>query len=324
MLTVLDRTGFSGQTFPVGFRLQGFTDYSYNVIGLCPILTEIKVRYTHDAASIEAGNSMEREAKSWERTIHMNLLDDIFAGERCPECGHHRLYSLSDGRLKCASCYHKYSLSMVKKDGEVLRHFSAGLSANEAAERTGFNYRTVANRYWKFRREIAEYVSEQYRRESAGWIREIFTRQNLISGMNTRSDYTPPAVLVLASRRQKLYTAVLTGLATDRLFRTLQNSAESSRIYVASPFKSYKSLQLRHWSPESESRSETSVTGQFWEYFNSKIGMYRGTSLKYFPFYLKELELRFRNDQNEFFPLAAAIHFKPVGEELIDKMALTG
>ncbi len=239
----------------------------------------------------------------------MKLLNEIHNGERCPVCGHTRLYTLADGRLKCAACYHKYSLNMVKKDIEVLRYFAAAYSANEAAERGGMNYRTVANRFWKFRAGIASYIRDRYLGEQGESFPDIFVAQTYPGDKAAFTDEGKSAVLAFMTSGGNLYTGILPDADPAETFREIRDYCSSCLVFHAAPFRSYQSFKLVHRYPGSAGQTAT-VPEKFWEYLREELGKYRGTSLRYFPLYLKELELRYVHRDEEFFPLAARVHYQ--------------
>lgn len=240
----------------------------------------------------------------------MKVLTGILNGNKCPECGNAKLYSLSDGRFKCASCYHKFSPRMVQKDSEVLRLFAEGYSANKAARESGYNYRTVANRYVTYRREIVEYLDHLYRRELQG---KVPSTSPLLQEPQMRNNGKPRdeiKVLGLLELNGNVYTVSRDGITPDVLLNQIQDHVDKCRIYSALPFRSYHSFELTHRIPVTgNTESAGSALGQFWNYLTSELRKHRGTSSEYFHLYLKELEFRFRTQEQEVFSLLAGIHF---------------
>ena len=92
------------------------------------------------------------------------LSDNILLGRKCFFCGNYGLYRLKDKRLKCRSCRAYYSLHKLRKDLRILYFFYLELSARKAAHETGINYADIHARYMLFRRKIAGYLGNEFRK----------------------------------------------------------------------------------------------------------------------------------------------------------------
>ena len=85
-------------------------------------------------------------------------------GRKCWFCGKYGLLRLADKRIKCKSCYKKYSIKKLKIDLEVLYYFYLEISARKCAKELQLNYKTVAKRYMEFRKSIVQYSEQEFRK----------------------------------------------------------------------------------------------------------------------------------------------------------------
>jgi len=107
--------------------------------------------------------------------VILDKFDEIKKGECCPQCGHSKLYPLSDRRSKCANCYHRFSPDKEKDGCYILEYFAKERSAPRTAKFLQFSNGKVYRAYRKFRQEILEYSDKKniLRRIPISQIRKI-------------------------------------------------------------------------------------------------------------------------------------------------------
>jgi len=98
--------------------------------------------------------------------VMYNQIEQIIRGQQCPKCRQKELYWLSDRRLKCSSCYYRFSANKIRDDLTLLHYFSLGIPAHKAAKALRFSYRKVRAKYMQYRGEIMEYLKQPGRMPS--------------------------------------------------------------------------------------------------------------------------------------------------------------
>lgn len=77
-----------------------------------------------------------------------------FEGKKCLFYDKYGLYRLADKRVKCKYCSRYYSLKKLKRDLQILYYFYLEISARKASKELKLNYKTIQNRFMKFRKNI--------------------------------------------------------------------------------------------------------------------------------------------------------------------------
>ena len=92
------------------------------------------------------------------------LSDRYFLGRKCIFCDNNQLYRLRDNRIKCKQCNNYYSIQKLRTDMMVLYYFYLEISARKAANELELNYKTIQDRFMRFRKKIAVYCNQEARK----------------------------------------------------------------------------------------------------------------------------------------------------------------
>ncbi len=218
------------------------------------------------------------------------------------------MYRLADRRVKCKVYREVYSLKKLKRDLEVLHYFALELSANRAASELDLSYKTVRNRYMFFRRKIAVYSEEKFRKLSGELEIDETYFGGKRKGKRGRGAFNKVVVFGILERNGEVYTSIVPDVKAPTLMREIETKTEKGSVYYTDCFKSYKSLKQygKHHRINKEkafAKGRTHINGLegFWSFAKERFHKYHGINKQNYPLYLKEMEFRFNNRNNNIF-----------------------
>lgn len=230
------------------------------------------------------------------------LLTKYYKGNQCIYCNGQKIYSLSDGRIKCAQCDKKYSLRKTQTDLDVLYLFTLEVPANRCAQEMNSNYNNIKRRYNFFRQKIANFCNEDYS--------NLMAKRN-ISYPLFRSVLKIPANSVaigIAQWEKKIFTCLIPYNLADNLLNFINHSAEAGNVFVANPFRNYTSLKI--YLPKTLKQLRLGSTESFWSFAKERLRKYHKVDKRNFCYYLKELEFRFNYRKQNLYSLLVDIVFR--------------
>ena len=241
----------------------------------------------------------------------------VWEGRTCIFCRASKPYKIVDGRLKCRSCRKIFSLSKLRNDLEVLYHFSMGLSANNCARQTDLDYKTVHHKYMIFRRKIMEYTEQNFQKLSGELELDESYFGGKRKGKRGRGAFNKTCVFGILERNGQVYTKVVEDVSAKTLMHVIEEKTEKGSVYYTDCFKSYKSI--KHFGKHNRINKEyafakgrTHINGieGFWSFAKERFHKYHGVNRENYPLYLKELEFRFNNRNNNIFNKLLTIIYK--------------
>src|SRR4030042_533745 len=221
------------------------------------------------------------------------LAANILRGRKCVFCGGYSLYKLADGRVKCWFCKRLYSLEKLRRDIEVLHYFALELSANRAASELGLSYKTVRGRYMTFRRKIAEYSVENFRKLCVELEIDETYFGGKKKGKRGRGAYNKVIVFGILERNGIVYTTVVPDVKASTLMAEIKAKTEKGSVYYTDCFKSYKSLKQngkhhRINKKKAFAKGHNHVNGLegFWGFAQERFHKYPGKKKQNYHLYL--------------------------------------
>lgn len=239
-----------------------------------------------------------------------NLAANILRGRKCVYCGNYSLYRLKDKSVKCRKCRRQYSIKKLRRDLEILHYFCLEISASKTAKELGLSYNTVHNRFMLFRRKITEHLDKNFRKLSGELELDETYFGGTRKGKRGRGAYNKAIVFGILERDGKVYTAVVPNVKAKTLMTEIETKTEKGSVFYTDCFKSYKSLKrygkhLRINKEHTFAAGRNHINGieSFWAFAKERFHKYHGINRENYPLYLKEMEFRFNNRNENIFRL---------------------
>lgn len=237
--------------------------------------------------------------------------------KKCSKCGKARPYSLSDGRLKCRVCGHRFSWTSVwdsvrLRDAtkhRLLNSFVLGVPAHRQRFQKGASLASKQRFYRLLRAccamtedlrkpfdgqvECDETTFGGYRRGSKpGWAAE---GKVIVFGLVKRNGHVK-AFPIPARQRRPVMAQIQTHTREGTLFYTDQWNA-----YVALRLRG-KHVVVRKRQGRPIGRNHINGIEGFWSYAKHWLYPYRGVPRRYFHLYLAETCFRFNHRDQDLKP----------------------
>ena len=232
-----------------------------------------------------------------------------FEGKKCLFCGNYKIYRLKDKRLKCKNCKKYYSIKKLKRDLELLYYFYLEISARRAAKELQLNYKSVHKRFMDFRKLIYNYQNNESKKLNG----ELELDESYFGGKRKgnrgRGANNKAIVFGILERKGKVYTVIVPNVSKETLMNEIKNKTKKGSVFYTDGWKSYKSLHqfgkhnvIRHDKDKfAENHNHINGIEGFWSFAKERFHKYHGIRKNNYPFYLKEMEFRFNNrNQNVF------------------------
>lgn len=257
------------------------------------------------------------------RMIAEKLVTNILRGNKCFFCGNYGLYRLKDKRLKCKSCKVYYSLAKLKRDLTILYYFYLELSARKAAKELNISYNSVIKRFMFFRKIIADHLDKQFTKLAGELEMDETYFGGKRKGKRGRGAYNKAIVFGILERCGKVYTRVVPNVSKETLMDEIKRKTRKGSVFYTDCFKSYKSLKQygKHNKINKQyafAKGKTHINGieGFWSYAKERFHKYHGINMSNYPLYLKEMEFRFNNRNEDLFKLLIHIIFGGFGAKV--------
>ena len=200
-----------------------------------------------------------------------------------------------------------------KKFREIIKLFSADLTAHQIAQLTDLNRNSINNILKKIRQRIAEF-SEKQSVFASGEIEldESYFGARRVRGLRGRGARGKTLVFGLKKRNGKVYTQIIKNCSKNQILPLIRAKISTSSTVFTDGFKTYDSLvdmgykkhyRVYHGRNEfskNEGRVKNHINGieNFWGLAKVRLSKFRGMNKKTFYLHLKECEFRF-NHRNE-------------------------
>ena len=234
-----------------------------------------------------------------------------FEGKTCIFCDKYGLYRLADKRVKCKHCKKYYSLTKLRRDMLVLYYFYLELSARKNAKELNLDYDTIQSRFMQFRKLIADYCNAEANKLNG----ELELDESYFGGRRKgnrgRGANNKAIVFGILERKGKIYTKVVENVSAETLMNEIQNKTLKGSVFFTDGFRSYNDLKqygkhniIRHDKDEfAKEKNHINGIEGFWSFAKERFHKYHGIKKNNYPFYLKEMEFRFNNRNENIFNL---------------------
>lgn len=229
-----------------------------------------------------------------------------FGGKSCIFCSKYNLYKLKDKRVKCKHCKKYYSLKKLKKDLLILYYFYLEISARRAANELNLEYKSVHRKFMQFRKCISNYCLLEASKLNG----ELEIDESYFGGKRkgNRGGGAKNKIIVfgILERKGKIYTKIVENVSKETLMKEIENKTRKGSVFYTDGWKSYASLEqygkhniIEH-NKELVDKNHNYINGieGFWSFAKERFHKYHGISKNNYPFYVKEMEFRF-NNRNE-------------------------
>jgi len=239
----------------------------------------------------------------------------------CPRCLCRKLYNLGDGRRRCSKCRYTFSEfagRWISKSNlsctewlRVVKLFELELSTRKIAKQAGLPYKTAYRAITILRLAIMSQAQDA--RELLA--REVEMDESYFGGRRKgkrgRGAAGKVPVFGILERNGRAFVQVVPNVKADTLVGLTVKKVRRGSIVYTDKYKAYDSLMFcgyRHLSVDHSkrfSRGKVCINGMegFWSWAKERIIKHHGVSPERFPLYLKELEFRYNNREEDIFPL---------------------
>ena len=238
------------------------------------------------------------------------LSDRYFLGRKCIFCGKNKIYKLKDKRIKCKNCNKYYSLKKLKKDLIILYYFYLEISARRAANELNLEYKSVHKKFMQFRKLIGDYCNQEAKKLNG----ELELDESYFGGKRKdnrgRGAKNKAIVFGILERKGKIYTKIVENVSAETLMNEIKNKTNKGSVFYTDGWKSYASLEqfgkhnvIDHDKELVNNHNHINGIEGFWSFAKERFHKYHGISKINYPFYVKEMEFRFNNRNENVFKL---------------------
>jgi len=234
----------------------------------------------------------------------------FFEGKKCIFCGKYCLSKLKDKRIRCSNCKKKYSLSKLKKDIQILYYFYLEISARKTAKELNLDYKTVHSRFIEFRKHIAVYCNVQTEKLKGKLELDESYFGGKRKGKRGRGANNKAIVFGILERKGKVHTVVVENVKKDTLMESIKKKTKKGSVFYTDTWKSYNSLhqfgkhnKINHTKEFAKGHNHINGIEGFWSYAKERFHKYHGINKNNYTLYLKEMEFRYNNRNENVFNL---------------------
>ena len=230
-------------------------------------------------------------------------------------------YPKTRNRARCAKCKRDLRLFADTRFGAIritypewlaiIKMFELSVSANEAARQMGLDYKTVLKAFDTLRLAI---VMELARTDKA--LRgEIEADEAYFGGKRKgnrgRSTRRKKVVFGMLERKGRVSLEIVPNAKAATLTKAVLRMAKAESMvytdqwggYNSLIFHGYKHLTLNHSKMFSRGKVSTNALEGFWSFAKERMAKYHGVSRKKFILYIKEMEWRYNNRDQDLFEM---------------------
>jgi len=244
---------------------------------------------------------------------------------RCPKCNFGRAWKLTDGRLQCRSCRHRftprksvweqYRISETQKK-QLLEYFVLGVPVYRARWRLSCSRDTAERFFRDIRRVLAR--EEQFAEPLGG---KLEMDESPFGGRRKGKRGWGAAGKILVFGIIKRNGTVRLSIVPNRRYHTLrqeiQKYTKPGSLYYTDDYEAYASVALRgervvvkKEKGRPKGRDHINGIEGFWSYAKNWLYQYRGVQRKFFHLYLGEISYRFNHRDQDLLPLIHTLLLK--------------
>ena len=233
-----------------------------------------------------------------------------FEGKKCIFCDKYGLYRLKDKRVKCSCCNKYYSLRRLRKDIQLLYYFYLEVSARKAAKELNFDYGAVHNKFMQFRKSMVNYCQneEEILKGELELDESYFGGKR--KGKRGRGANNKAIVFGILERKGRVHTVIVNNVTAETLMNQIKNKTKKGSVFYTDTWRSYNDLKqygkhnkINHKKEFAKENNHINGIEGFWSFAKERFHKYHGINKNNYPFYLKEMEFRYNNRNNNIFKL---------------------
>jgi transposase len=240
-------------------------------------------------------------------------------GIYCPRCGDQEFYLMSSGRLRCSNCKIDYNPFFDTAFSELriscvswlllIKLFELELSARKASIQLGLSYPTTLKGFNILRRCVLRELS----RSDEVLRGEIEADESYFGGKRKgkrgRGAAGKTIVFGILERGGRVSVNIVKDVSSETLIHETVTKVRRGSIVYTDKWKGYDSLMFcgyRHLNIDHATRfkqEKVCINGVegFWSFAKERLIKHHGISKNKFLLYIKEMEWRYNNrDQNLF------------------------
>ncbi len=194
---------------------------------------------------------------------------------------------------------------------QILYYFYLELSARKTAKELELDYKTVQSRFTQFRKKIADYCNQEARRLNGELELDESYFGGKRKGKRGRGAKNKTIVFGILERKGKIYTKIVENVSKETLMKEIENKTLKGSVFYTDGWKSYASLEqygkhnIIDHDKELVDENHNHINGieGFWSFAKERFHKYHGIDKENYPFYVKEMEFRFNNRNNNVYKL---------------------
>jgi len=275
---------------------------------------------------IELGQITADERKSFQ------YLCNKFRDLSCPNCGQQVYYFMSRQRLRCKVCGNDFNPLKSTKFSEIkisasrwlilIKLFELSVSARKASVEMNMSYKTTLKAFDLMRKAIAEELSkcDEILKGEIELDESYFGGKR--KGKRGRGAAGKAIVFGILERGGKVSVKIVKNVTAETLMKeTVKKVRRGSIVYTdklkgydSLMFSGYKHLNIDHRYKFKEGKVFINGVEGFWSFSKERLIKYHGISRHKFILYLKEMEWRYNNRNEDLFEML--VYYMLGGNEL--------
>lgn len=273
---------------------------------------------------IELGKLISDEKRSLQYLC--NKLNDL----SCPSCGQREFYFMSRQRLRCARCGSDFrplndtSFSIIKistsKWLSLIKLFELSVSARRASVEVSLSYNTALKAFDVIRLSILNDLIV-HEAELGG---EIELDESYFGGRRKgdrgRGAAGKTIVFGILERGGKVSVDIVKDVSAETLMQETVKKVRRGSIVYTDKWKSYdslmfcgyKHLNIDHRYKFKQGKVYINGVEGFWSFAKERLIKHHGISPHKFLLYLKEMEWRYNNRNDDLFDMIVYYMLRPI------------
>jgi len=237
----------------------------------------------------------------------------------CPRCSCRKLYKLREGRYRCSRCdytFQDFSGRWINRGRlsavqwlSLIKLFELEVSVRKMSLQLGLSYRAVYGAVSAIRMAILSHAEDA----STLLGGEIELDEAYFGGRRKgnrgRGAAGKVPVFGILEREGRVHVSVVPDVSAATLLKLTVKKVRRGSVVYTDKFGSYNSLMFcgyRHLKVDHQkyfSSGKVYINGLegFWSWAKERLIKHHGVSKNYFPLYLKELEFRYNNRNDDIF-----------------------
>lgn len=235
----------------------------------------------------------------------------------CIRCRSYRVYSLESGKYRCGRCGYDFRdftgrwLSLARLSAKqwlwLVKLFSLEISTRKIARELGISYPSALRAVDAIRMSIIMHGSDEVLKGTIEMDDAYFGGRR--KGNRGRGAAGKVPVFGVLERAGKVYVNVVPNMSAEYLMGSAVKKVKRGSIVYTDKWKGYDSLMFCGYRHMKLDHSKQFASGKvhingmegFWSYAKERLIKHHGVSKQKFPLYIKEMEFRYNNRQQDIY-----------------------